>query len=276
MRENKLFRCFKYIILVFATIYILFPIVWTLFTSIKPELQIFAIPTVWLPNPVTFSHYIEILHLGEFQIRLWNSIAVAVSSTAISMAVGIPAAYAYAKYPFKWGGILFGSIAAVRMIPMVVLGIPIFLTMRNLQLLDTRLGLIIIYLPLQLTLSIWMMYGNFKQIPRDLEYAAQIDGLGALGTLARIVVPISIPMICTAAVFSFLASWNEFFFAMLTTSSARSMTLPIYIASNVTTHRVNWGRMTSMAMMFAIPAILFTLFAQKGLVKGLTAGALKG
>ena len=269
------FLLMKYVVLLFFVFFVLFPFVWTFITSVKPEIQVFAIPPVWLPRPVIFDTYIEILQQGAFQVRLLNSIIIALGSTAISVVVSIPAAYAYAKYPFRFAGVLLGATAAVRMIPMVVLGVPFFLILRDLGLLDTRLGLIIVYLPLQLTLSIWMLYGHFKQIPSDLENAAKIDGLGVLGTLVRVVVPISVPIISTAIVFSFLISWNEFFFAMLTTSSERSMTLPIYIASQITTHRISWGRMTAMAIMFAIPAIIFTLLAQKGLIKGLTAGALK-
>ena len=275
MKKKIIFMLLKYILLLFFVICVLFPFAWTFITSIKPEIQVFAIPPVWIPRPAVFDNYINILQQGEFKVRLLNSTVIALGSTAIAMAVSIPAAYGYARYPFKWGGLLLGVTAAVRMMPMVVLGIPFFVILRNLGLLDTRMGLIIIYLPLQLTLSIWMMYGHFKQIPADLEHAAQIDGLGALGTLTRIVVPISVPIICTTVVFSFLVSWNEFFFAMLTTSSARSMTVPVHIASNITTQRISWGPMTAMAIMFAIPAILFTLFAQKGLIKGLTAGALK-
>ncbi|WP_077532317.1 carbohydrate ABC transporter permease [Massiliimalia massiliensis] len=266
----------KYFVLFLTSIFVLFPFLWTLITSLKPEVQIFAIPPIWLPDPVSFKNYIDAFSSGDFVQRFGNSVIIALGSTLLSMLIGIPASYGFARYPYKGSKTVFLLITAVRMLPVVVLGIPMYLMMRNLGLLDTKLALIIIYIPLQLTLNIWMMYGNFKKVPGELIQASYIDGLGPLSTLVRIVVPITVPMIAVATVFSFLASWNEFFFAMLTTSSARSMTLPVYIAGNITSQRIFWGRMTAMGIAFAIPAILFTLIAQKGLVRGLTAGAVKG
>ena len=266
----------KYLILLITSAFVLFPFLWTLITSLKPEVQIFAIPPIWLPDPVTLKNYTDAFGSGDFIQRFGNSIIIALGSTAISMIIGIPASYGFARYPYRGSKSIFLTITAVRMLPVVVLGIPMYLMMRNIGLLDTKMGLIIIYLPLQLTLNIWMMYGNFKKVPSELIQAAYIDGLGPLNTLIRIVVPITVPMIAVATVFSFLASWNEFFFAMLTTSSSRSMTLPVYIAGNITSQRIFWGRMTAMGIAFAIPAIIFTLIAQKGLVRGLTAGAVKG
>ena len=275
MKEKRITVIVKYLILLIASIFVLFPFVWTILTSIKPEVQIFAIPTIWFPHPVTLKNYFDVFSTGEFQARLLNSVIISVVSTFISMIVGIPAAYAFARYPYKGSNLAFWLIASLRMLPTVILGVPIFFMMRNIGLLDTRLGLIIIYLPFQLALSIWLLYGGFKKLPYELEQAAFMDGLGIFGTMIRIALPLSVPTIGVAAVFSFLQSWNEFFFAMMTTSSSNAMTLPVYIAGNVTTQRVFWGRMTAMATLYAIPAIVFTLIAQKGLVKGLTAGAIK-
>ncbi len=266
----------KYAILIVTAMFVLFPIIWTFITSIKQEVQIFAIPPVWLPNPVSFQNYIDAFSSGAFMQRFGNSIIVAVCSTFLSMMIGIPAAYGFARHPYKGSNVIFFSITACRMLPTVVLGIPMYFVLRNLGILDTKIGLIIIHLPLQLMLNIWMLYGSFKNFPKDLIDAGYIDGLGPFKTLAAIVVPITIPMIAVATVFSFLASWNEFFFAMLTTSSERAMTLPVYIAGNITSQRIYWGRMTAMGIAYAIPAILFTLVAQKGLIKGISAGAVKG
>jgi len=276
MLKRTLLYFVKYLILIFTAIFVLFPFLWTLLTSIKPELQIFAIPPIWFPNPVSLKNYADAFGSGDFVQRFGNSIFIALVSTIISITVGVLAAYGFARYPYKGSKTMFLLITAVRMLPTVVLGIPMYLMMRNLVLLDNKMGLIIMYLPLQLTLNIWMLYAGFRKFPGDIIQAASIDGLGPFRTLTRIVVPISIPMIAVAMVFTFLASWNEFFFAMLTTSSAKSMTLPVYIAGNITSQRIYWGRMTAMGFSFAIPAIIFTLFAQKGLVRGLAAGAVKG
>jgi ABC-type glycerol-3-phosphate transport system permease component len=274
--KKTLWYIIKYLILIFASMFVLFPFLWTFITSIKPEVQIFAIPPIWFPKPISLKNYADAFGSGDFVQRFGNSIIIALGSTAISMIVGVLAAYGFAKYPYKGSKSMFLLITAVRMLPTVVLGIPIYLMMRNVGLLDTKIGLIIVHMPLQLALNIWMLYATFRKFPGEIIQAAAIDGLGPFGILARIVVPISMPMIAVAMVFTFLNSWNEFFFAMLTTSSARAMTLPVYIAGNITSQRIYWGRMTAMGFAFAIPAILFTLIAQKGLVRGLTAGAIKG
>lgn len=266
----------KYIILIFMAMFILFPILWTFMTSIKQEVQIFAIPPQWIPNPATLKNYLDAFSTGDFVQRFGNSLIVGFGSTILAMLIGIPAAYGFAKHPYKGSEAIFLAITACRMLPTVVLGIPMYLVLRNLHMLDTKLGLIIIHLPLQLMLNIWMMYGSFKGFSRELIEAGYIDGLGPYSVILPIIVPICKPMIAVAAIFSFLQSWNEFFFAMLTTSSARAMTLPVYIAGNITSQRIYWGRMTAMGISYAIPAILFTLFAQKGLIKGISAGAVKG
>ncbi len=266
----------KYLILIVMLLFVLFPIIWTFLTSIKQEVQIFAIPPIWIPNPVSFKNYYDAFNNGDFMQRLGNSLIVAFGSTFISMLVGIPAAYGFARHPYKGSNGIFLSITACRMLPTVVLGVPMYMVLRNLHMLDTKTGLIIIHLPLQLMLNIWMMYGSFKGFSQELIEAGYIDGLSPYGALIRIVVPITVPMIMVATIFSFLASWNEFFFAMLTTSSSRAMTLPVYIAGNITSQRIYWGRMTAMGIAYAIPAIVFTLIAQKGLIKGISAGAIKG
>ncbi|GGG08587.1 carbohydrate ABC transporter permease [Paenibacillus abyssi] len=275
MKSFKLSNILSYFILIAMSAFVIFPFLWTFLTSIKTEIQMFSVPPVWIPDPVTTQHYSDIIDEGQFQAFMKNSLTVSGVSTLISMLVSIPAAYGFAKYRYKFSGLLFATVVAIRMFPPIVMGVPFFLMMRQLGLIDTNLALIITYLPLQLTLIIWILEGFFRQIPNEIEEAAEIDGLGTFGKFLKIAVPLSMPAIGVASIFSFLAAWNEFMFALTLTRTDASQTMPIGIAGYVTTFQTFWGKMSATGILYIIPVIIFTIFAQKGMIKGLTAGATK-
>ncbi|EXX84953.1 ABC transporter permease [Paenibacillus darwinianus] len=275
MHKLRLSNLAAYLILILMSVFVLFPFVWTFLTSIKTEVQMFAIPPVVVPDPATLQHYQAIIDEGKFQSFMGNSLTVALVSTVLSLAVGIPASYGFAKYRYRFSGMLFAGVIATRMFPPIVLGVPFFLMMRQLGLINTELALIITYLPLQLTLIIWILEGFFRQLPHEIEEAAEIDGLGTLGKFLKIAVPLSLPAVGVASIFSFLAAWNEFMFALTLTRTQETQTMPVGIAGYVTTFQTFWGKMSATGILYIIPVILFTIIAQKGMIKGLTAGATK-
>lgn len=275
MRTITLSRILSYVILLLMSVFVLFPFVWTFLTSLKPQLQMFAIPPVVIPRPPTLDNYIQVISAGDFQSFLRNSLVVSIVSTLLAMAIGAPAAYGFAKYRYRFSGLLFGGIIVVRMFPPIILGIPFFLVMRSLGLIDNDLSLIITYVPLELTLIIWILEGFFRELPKEIEEAADIDGLGTLGKFLRIAVPLSIPAIGVASIFGFLVAWNEFMFALTLTRTPASETMPVGIAGYVTTFQTFWGQMSATGMLYILPVVLFTIVAQRGLVKGLTSGATK-
>jgi ABC-type glycerol-3-phosphate transport system permease component len=275
MRLKNTSVYFTYLILTLMGIFILFPLVWTFLTSIKNENQLFSIPPEILPSPATLKNYKDVLKDGSMMVYMSNSLIVSVGTTLLAFLIGVPAAYGFAKYRYRFSGMLFGFAVAIRMVPTIVLSIPYFLMMRDLELLNTKLALIIVYLPLELTLMIWLLEGFFRQIPKELEEAAEIDGLNAFSKLVRIVIPISLPSIAIAALFSFLISWNEFLLASTLTRTSAAQTMPVGIAGFVTVFQVYWGKLTANGILYILPVIVFTFIAQKGLIKGLTAGAIK-
>lgn len=275
MKRSILSKIVAYLVLLIMTIFVCLPFLWTFITSIKTEVQMFSIPPVWIPHPITWGNYKQVFQEGTFQSNMFNSLVASGVSTIISLAIGAPAAYGFAKYRYKLSGTFFASIVAVRMFPPIILGIPFFLMMKDLGLINNIFALIITYIPLELTLVIWILEGFFRELPREIEEAAEIDGLGALGTFLRIAIPLSLPSIVVAAILSFLAGWNEFMFALTLTRSAESQTMPVGIAGYVTSFQTFWGKMSATGMLYVIPVILFTIFAQKGLVKGLTSGSSK-
>ncbi len=276
MKKKKIANITVFLLLFVFAVIIVFPILWTFVTSLKTDVQMYSIPPELFPDPVTGSHYMEVIVEDNFLSYLKNSVIVALVSCLISMAAGIPAAYGFAKYTGRKMRPVFGAVTAVRMVPQVAMVIPFFMIMRSLKLSDTTMGLIITYIPFELTLIIWMLKNFFSQIPTEVEEAAELDGLGAWGILTRVVIPLSKSSIGVAGLMAFLFSWNEFMFALSLTSTAHAQTLPIGIAGYVTSFRTFWGSMSATGILFMIPAFILTFIFQKDLVKGLTAGAVKG
>lgn len=275
MRRRKIGNLIVTILLSICCVITVFPILWIFITSLKKDVQMFAIPPDLLPDPATLKHYVEVIFEGNFLKYLRNSVLVSVISCSFSMIVGIPAAYGFAKFSSKATKPVFGAVAAVRMVPQVAMVIPFFIIMRNLKLSDSILALIITYIPFELTLIIWMLKNFFVQIPVEIEEAAKLDGLGAWGRLIKVVVPLSKSSIGVAGLMAFLFSWNEFMFALSLTSTTRSQTLTIGIAGYVTSFQTFWGAMSATGILFMIPAFILAIIFQKDLVKGLTAGAVK-
>ncbi len=276
MKKKKMLNGMIFLLLTISSLITIFPILWTLITSLKMDVQMFAIPPDLLPDPATGAHYREVLTESNFPSYLKNSIAVSLISCSISLCAGIPAAYGFAKYMRRAMKPVFGAVTAVRMVPQVAMVIPFFMIMRNLQLSDSITGLILTHIPFELTLIIWMLKNFFSQVPRELEEAAELDGLGPWGILVRVVLPLSRSSVGVAGLMAFLFSWNEFMFALSLTSTAKAQTLTIGIAGYVTSFQTFWGSMSATGILFMIPAFILTFIFQKDLVKGLTAGAVKG
>lgn len=276
MASRKTMRIISSVLLACCAFITIFPILWILLTSIKTDVQMFAIPPEIIPRPATMEHYKEILFEGNFLDYLRNGILVALISCFISMLAGIPAAYGFGKFSSRRIRPVFGAMTAVRMVPQVAMVVPFFLIMRSLKLTDNILALIITYIPFEMTLIIWILKNFFGQIPMEIEEAGEIDGLGVWGRLTRLIVPMSKSSIGVAGLMAFLFSWNEFMFALALTSTSRSQTLTIGIAGFVTSFQTFWGKMAATGILFMIPAMVLAMIFQKDLVKGLTSGAVKG
>ncbi|MCJ7840697.1 carbohydrate ABC transporter permease [Lederbergia sp. NSJ-179] len=274
-RKIKISNILSYIVLILMSIFVLFPFLWTFLTSIKSDKEMFSIPPFWIPESPNIQNYVEVLGKGDFQHFIINSIVISFVTLVLALLIGAPAAYGFARYKFKLSGFLFALVVAVRMFPPITLVIPYFIAIRSLGLIDTKVGLMITYLPLMLTLIIWILESFFREVPIDIEEAAEMDGLGTIGKFVRIVLPLSLPAIGVASILGFMVAWNEFMLALTLTQTVEAQTMPVGIAGYVTTFQTYWGQMSANGMMYIIPVIVFTFIAQKGLVKGLTAGAVK-
>jgi multiple sugar transport system permease protein len=254
---------------------LLLPILWIFSTALKPTPEILRTPTTLLPVDPTLAHFGTALS-GDFRRFMVNSLIAAGGSTVIGLCLALPAAFGFARYRYAGSASLLSFIVITRVFPPIALALPFFLQFRLLGLTDTPFGLVVAYLPIVLPLMTWILHGFFRDFPRELLEAAEIDGLNPLGTLLRIVVPLSWPAIGTATLFGFLVAWNEFVIALTLTRTPNGQTMPVGISTLITQFQVLWGEMMAVAAIYLLPVLAVTILTQRGLVRGLTAGAMKG
>jgi len=261
--------------LIIVSILVLVPIYWILATSFKPTSEILVTPTKLLTANPTLEHY-GAAFAGDFRKFLLNSLIAASGATAIGFALAVPAAWGFAKFAYPGSGSLLSFIVVTRVFPPIALALPFFLQFRSLGLVDTPVGLIIGYVPIVLPLMIWMLTGFFRDFPDEIVEAARIDGLGVVGTLLRIVLPLSLPALGVAVLFGFLVAWNEFIIALTLTRTPASQTMPVGISTLITQFQILWGEMMAVAAIYLLPVLAVTIVSQRGLVSGLMSGSTKG
>ncbi len=267
---------------VLAFIYL--PVAWLVIPSISTRAEMVAVPIHWIPQNPTFQNYIDILSPGAetsdvartFHATLGNSLFVALTVTIISLTVGSLAAYALVRINFPFRRAILIGILGVRMIPEVSLVIPLYVLAAQFDLLNTPYILIVTYLSFALPFAIWLMAAFFETIPDELEDAARIDGCSRFGILFRVIMPISAPGLVSTALFVFLMAWDEFFFALLFTSTTAAKTVPVAIAEFTGRHVVDISGMMTGGVLAALPPVILALIFQRYIVSGLTTGAVKG
>ena len=260
--------------LVFA--FAVFPFLWMLMTSLKPNSEIFTRVPHLFPARWSGEHYVAVFARGGFARYFLNSVIVSVSTTLTSIAVGSLAAYAMARFRFPLRSVFLVLILSVQMFPLVVLIIPLFIIMRNLGLLDHYLGLILAYVTFTLPFGVWMLKGFFDSIPASLEEAAMIDGCSRMGAFRRVVFPVAAPGVAASSIYSFIGAWNEFMFAMTFINKEEMRTLPLALQAFFGQFNVEWGPVMAASVVFTLPVLVFFLAVQKRLTTGLVKGAVKG
>jgi multiple sugar transport system permease protein len=264
--------------------FIYFPILWLFSASISTRTELLAVPIHWFPQHPTLKNYLDIFLPGAsaseisqtIAITLRNSLIVASSVTLICLIVGGLAAYALVRIPFRYNRVILVGILGTRMIPEISLVIPLFILASRLRLTDKPIVLIITYLTFALPFAIWLMAAFFQTIPIELEDAARIDGCSRFAILFRIIMPISSPGLVSTGLFVFLLSWDEFFYALIFTSSLAAKTVPVALAEFVGRYVTDVNAMMAGGIVAAIPPVMLALIFQRYIVRGLTAGAVKG
>lgn len=268
-------RTIIWIALAIAIVLYAFPFVYMLFTSFKIPIETNAIPPKILPSVWTIDNYVRALRTDGVVASFINSIDTAVISTLLSLVLAVPAAYAVTRYRTRLGRVFILLALVMRMVPAIVVGTPLITVFHNLGMSDTSIALAIAQTTISLPLSIWLMASFFESVPTELEEAARVDGCSRLGALWRVILPVTKGGIAVTAIFAFLASWNDFIFALLLTS-VRAVTTPVMIANFQSQFGLDWGTMTALSVLYSIPVILLTLALQRHIVAGLTLGSVKG
>lgn len=269
-------------ILVLLFIYV--PVAWLVISSISSRAELLSTPIHWIPQNPTFQNYFNILFPSEgvsevaktFRITLGNSLLVATSVTVIALVFGSLASYAMVRLNFPFRKSLLVGILGTRMIPEISLVIPLYLFATRVGLYNKPGILIITYLSFALPFAIWLMAAFFQSVPVELEDAARIDGCSRLETFVKIILPVSTPGLVSTGLFVFLTAWDEFFFALIMTSTVAAKTVPVAIAEFTGRYVVDIGGMMTGGVLAAIPPVLLSLIFQRYIVSGLTAGAVKG
>ncbi len=249
------------------------PLLWLVSTSLKNRVQAFSMPPAWVFRP-TLENYVEVFQRQEFLRFYGNSFFASGVSTLLALVIGVPAAYALARYRFRGRKNLAFWILSTRMAPPVGVILPFYLLWQRFGLLDTRLGLVLIYAVANIGLVVWMMRGFFQDLPRELEESALIDGCTPAGAFYRVALPLARNGIIATGVLAFILSWNEFLFALVLTRDA-AKTAPVAITNFVTFDGINWGPLAAAGIVVVLPVFLLALLSQRYIARGLTLGAVK-
>ena len=282
MRTSLAFKVFIYAAAVFASVVILAPFAWLIISSVAAPADLLSKPLMWIPAHASLSRYADIFFGADsetvvtFRAAMVNSTIVAASSVLISLGVGIFGAYAFARLQFRFQRGILLLFLSTYMLPPIAILISLYLMMVQLHLLDTKLGLILVYCSFITPFVLWIMSGYFRSIPRDLEDAARIDGCSRIGALFRVVLPLARPGLLATALFGFLLAWDEFLYAMIFTSSLNSKTIPVAIAEFTGRHAVDFGMMTTGGVVASLPPLVIAFVFQRYIVGGLASGAVKG
>ena len=280
---HRILRVSKLLLALVILIFFLFPIYWIGITAFKESAEWFTWPPVFFPSSFTLDSFLgreggfyggisSIRTIGPY---LRNSLVVSVVTAFVSTVISAMAAYSISR--FKTGGIMLANwIISLRMLPPVAVVLPLYLVFKFFNLLNTRSAIILCHLIFTTPLSTWILITFFKEIPKEMDEAAYVDGASHMQTFFRIVLPLSAPGLAAVTTLAFIQSWGEFLMALLLTSNVRAQTLPVFLGRYITGFRVAWGPLSAAGLIVMVPVIIFSVLMQRYLIRGLTFGAVKG
>jgi multiple sugar transport system permease protein len=269
----KLEDVFHFLALLLVLVVCVFPFYWMVTASFKQQPDILSSTPQFLFEP-TLQNYVDAF--GKFDIlkSLKNSLFVALVTVVLSLVLGTPAAYAIARFEFKGKRDIWFWFISNRMLSPIVVALPFFLIARNLKLLDTPWALILIYLTFNVPIVVWICADQFRNIPKELDEAATLEGYSSFAIFWKIGLPLAMPALAVSAIFSFIFSWNELLYALILTRS-EAKTAPVVATSFMSGYELPWGQIMATGTLVALPVIVFSMIVSRQLVRGLTAGAVK-
>lgn len=264
-----------YIILIIASLIVIIPILWMISTSFKPDTEVTSLPIRWIPKNISFNSYLRMWTDSPFGDYFKNSIIVTLSATIIAVFFSALAGYGISRFSFKTKGLFLTFLLVTQMIPAIVLLIPYFKLLTKFGLIDSLLGLIVIYISFTIPFCTWMLRGYFDAIPKDLDDAAAIDGCGNFRIFSQIILPLAVPGIIATALYSIIICWNEYLYAFVIITKEDLKTIPVGIAQSVQDYAIYWNDMMAKSIIASIPVIIIFVLMQKYFINSLSAGAVK-
>ena len=266
-------KAVKYGILSIISFVFLFPLLWVVISSLKPQSELFTYPLTILPRTPTLENYVTAFASGDFVTFYRNSMFVSVTATLLTVTINVMAGYALSKFWFKGRDLIFSVMVGTLMIPLQAIMVPIFILLKDLGMLNSLWGIIIP--PAATPTGVFLARQYIQTIPNSLIEAARIDGAGEWRIFTRIIVPLAKPIVATIAIFSFMWRWNDFLWPFIVISVRKKMTLQLALANFVGQFQINWANLLAMTVVTMIPMIIVFLALQRYFVKGLTAGGVK-
>ena len=258
------------------------PGLWVVLSAFRPNGEILTKPAIWIPRDMSLDNFRAIFGYGEDMVAIpvasyfWNSLVISLTSTVIAVLIGMAGGYAFARYRFPAKGPIFLWLMLSRTVPGIALSLPVFIIWSRLGIIDTKPGVILVFVAINVPFTIWLTEGFFRQVPKDLNEAAQIDGCTPWQAFWKIEFPLAKSGIASAGIFAFLTSWNEYALASQLTRSTDSKTLPVGLMDFTAQFTIDWAGMCAMAVIIIVPALILTFLVQKHLIAGLTFGGVKG
>jgi arabinogalactan oligomer/maltooligosaccharide transport system permease protein len=264
----------SHILLLHAVMLVLIPVLWILDVAMSPGNILGGDIGI---SDWTGEHFSKMLD-GDSSFWIWmrNSLIVSLGTTLMGLALAVPAAYAFSRFRFSGREGSMFAFLLVQMFPGIIILVPYFMVMKSLGLLNTSLGLILAYSVTALPLCVWMLKGFFDTVPKELEEAALLDGCNQFEVFWKVILPLSLPAVAVTALFSFLAAWNEYLLALTFNTSNDMYTLPVGLASLISSTGQAWGDFAAASLLVSIPVVILFIVFQKFLIQGLSAGSVKG
>jgi trehalose/maltose transport system permease protein len=274
--KSLVLRVLFYLLVAVILIFNLFPFLYALLSSFRPSNDLFS-TSLW-PKALGLDHYQAVFKDARFVGSLINSIIVAGSTVLISLALGSICAYALGRLPFRFKAPVLYLVLTMTMFPQISVLSGLFIMLKNLQLFNTRQGLVVTYLIFTMPFTIWVMTQYFRSLPKELEEAAYVDGASPLTVFWKILLPLTMPGLVSTGLLAFIAAWNEFLFALTFTVTDSMKTVPVVISqfSGTSSFEQPWGSIMAASMVVTIPLVILVMIFQYRIVAGLTAGAVKG
>jgi ABC-type glycerol-3-phosphate transport system permease component len=261
---------------IFAALIFVYPVVWILLASIKPAIEIYRAPLTLLPSVADFTGFQLILQRWPLWTFIFNSLVYSIGAVVISLAFALFASYGLSRSEFRGKQFTLIVILMVQMIPTLVSAIPIYLLMQRMGLYNSRIGMVILYSAARIPWGVWIMVGFLNKIPRALDEAAIIDGCNRLTILRRIIFPLALPGLASAAIFTFVGTWNEFALASIILRDTNVLSLPVAALTIVQQDPNDWRLIAVTATVNLLPVLMVFAVLQRHIIAGLTRGALKG